>query len=310
MKKMNKKDTTTKTAGSLALNEEQTPDLPVAEKTARPDASHVKTLLNSGLRVDDNVTLCLVPLNMLTVDMEHYQRPQAESVQAIARNWRSDKAKVISVNYNGGYLNVVDGQRRCAAAKLAGLESIAASITVEKDLEWEIDAFITQNDNTSKISPYDLFYARWHRSADKDPVAHELKKLLDRFHIVYENPNAGKMYNGKIPSRRPGSRQVGALRCMADVMELADCGGMQLLEAAFFFIHQMGWHTLPGTYSKKFLMALVRVYKHHSPEYVLRQLSGALAGHTPAVIMAEARAQFKECTDTEALKAYFDRAVG
>lgn len=298
------KTTKTDTAGNLALEETVVPSIPINTNRQRPDPTHVKSYLNGGLKVDDEVTICLLPLNMLTVDTEHYQRPRVDRVHAIARNWRSHKAKVISVNYSDGYLNVTDGQTRAAAAIEAGHECIPCSVTVGKDLEWEIDAFITQDENVTKISAYDLFYARWHKKTDV--AAHELKKLMDKFHIVYENPNAGKLIGTRMVPRKPGSRQSGRMTAMVFVMEQADNGNLHLLEAVFQLIRDMEWHTLAGAYSDMFMSAMVSAYRDRDIEKVYRCFTAAFKNQTPVSVMNKARVTFDKVGPRAALTAYLN----
>lgn len=308
MKKL-KKNATTKAAGSLALNEEQIPDIPVEQNHPQVSEAYVLSLLEGGVSVGEDTAICKIPLDVLTIDLDNYQRPPTNKISAMARNWDNFQANTIRVNYKDGRLNVVDGQCRVAAARMIGIDRLPAMLTLNQTKDWEIDKFVTQNENVTRITPYDLFYARWHKSYDLDPVAHELKKLLDYYHIVYEAPHAGMVHNGKVVGRRPSGRQGGSLQCLGDVMKLADSGNMELLASVFKIIRLQNWHMLPRTYSSRFFMALVHVCRNYGEQEVQRMLQYRLNGHSPNAIIGLARGQFSDCSEGEALNALFDKLM-
>lgn len=295
-----KKNTTTKKTaqaeGNLALKLENTP---------APNKATISALLNSGLKMG-NVTFCIIPVEMLQIE-KTYQRVQCDFVRAIADHWDYGVCGSIKVNYRDGRLWVTDGQNRAAAAKLKGLEGIMCAVTEGEAVDNEIDAFVHQNQYVTKISPYDIFYARRHKSTDA--VAHALQALFDKYHIVYENPNAGKPYGSKFVSRAPSSKAVGRMSCLYSVMVEADTGHLDRLENIFETVHKMGWHTMKNVYSKTFMCSMINAFRGRDPQSVQARFENVLSGQTPELIINKSRVVYDKLGPVGALTAYFNQIL-
>lgn len=294
--KSTKKATTqSATAGNLAHNLELI-------SSPAPNKATITALLNSGVKMK-NVTFCAVPVDMLEVE-PIYQRIQCDFVQAIANNWDYAICGSIKVNHRNGRLYVKDGQNRVAAARLAGEETIMCAITEGEDVDREIDAFVHQNRYVTKISPYDVFYARRHKSTDS--VAHQLQALFDKYNISYESANAGKKVGNRYISRSPANNAPGRMNCLYMVMNEADCGHLDTLADVFETIKQLDWHTMKFTYGKMFMSAMIYVHRNYGAAKVRARFGSALKYQTPESIINRARVAYDKLGVTSALTAYIN----
>lgn len=273
---------------------------------ACPDQATVEALLRSGLKMG-NVTFCAIPVDMLEIEPS-YQRIQCDFIQAIADHWDYSVCGSIKVNYRNGRLYVKDGQNRVGAAKRAQISVIMCAVTEGETVDREIDAFVYQNQFVTKISPYDIFYARWHKTTDT--VAHELKALFDQYKIVYESVNAGKKYGNRYISRAPSPRVAGRLNCMTMMMGEADCGHLDLLKEVFETVKVLGWHTMKKTYSKEFMQAMLNAHRGRDAESVRRIFLTVFKKQTPESVINRARVEFDKLSTGAALNAFINQYLG
>lgn len=290
--------TTTKIAGTSALQIE-TPRRPA------PKPEYIDALFRGGVKMG-NVTYCAIPVSMLEIE-NNYQRIQCDHVRAIAANWDYSVCGSIKVNHRDGRLYVKDGQNRVAAAKLAGIDSIMCAVTEGEDIDREIDAFVDQNRYVTKISPYDVFYARWHKS--NDTTAHKLKELFDKYGIVYQSANAGKKVGDRYIARAPGPNVAGRLNCMHMMMEEADLGHLDLLDNVFETIRQMEWSTMKYSYSTIFMGPLIGAHRACDVGKLREQFHRVFTGQTPETVIVQARSEFNKLGVRAALTAYFNKIL-
>lgn len=115
--------------------------------------------------IDRGITLngCLyaeIPLDLIRVDVS-YQREISgcrwPHINAMAAGWDATKANVVLVSYRTGtqFFFVLDGQGRFVAAQKAGLKTITCQILQNLELKDEAEAFLSQDDNLTKISMHD-----------------------------------------------------------------------------------------------------------------------------------------------------------
>lgn len=115
--------------------------------------------------IKSGVTLngCLyaeIPLDLIRVDV-CYQREIGGArwprINAMAAGWDANKANSVLVSYRTDtqYFFVLDGQGRFVAAQKAGLKKITCQILQNLELKDEAEAFLTQDDNMTKISMHD-----------------------------------------------------------------------------------------------------------------------------------------------------------
>lgn len=301
-KKSTKKATTKpETAGNLALNEEAA----TTSVKPAPNKATINALLNSGLDME-GVKFCIVPIDMLEVD-HAYQRPATEKVRAIADHWDYAKAGALNVSLRDGRLYVMDGQHRMEGCLKSGRDVIMCAIREGQTMNEEIDVFVTQNENISRVSKYDIFHARWHKGDDQ--TACELKALLDKYHIMYENPNAGKKFGGTKISRTPGVSAPGRLGAMGYVMQVADIGNIDLLKGVFEIIRRVNWHSLKNAYSEVVVFGLVQVLRGRDAELVSEYVCRAICNDTPDSMIFKARSEFDKVGPKAAVAAYLEKIV-
>lgn len=116
-------------------------------------------VIKSGVTLND----CLyaeIPLDLIRVDV-CYQREIGGArwprINAMAAGWDANKANSVLVSYRTDtqYFFVLDGQGRFVAAQKAGLKKITCQILQNLELKDEAEAFLTQDDNMTKISMHD-----------------------------------------------------------------------------------------------------------------------------------------------------------
>lgn len=296
-------------------NEKNTTKKQITQQTAQiegtaalkpaPSKATITALLNSGVKMG-NVTFCSVPVDMLEVEPT-YQRIQCDFVQAIANNWDYAVCGSIKVNHRNGRLYVKDGQNRVAAAKLAGMETIMCAVTEGEDVDREIDAFVRQNQYVTKISPYDVFYARRHKS--NDTIAHQLQALFDKYGIAYESVNAGKKIGSRYISRSPAHNATGRMNCLYMVMNEADCGHLDVLTDVFETIQRMEWHTMKFAYGKMFMQAMISIHRNYDVDMLRQRFQTMFKKQTPETIINKARLEFDKVGVGAALNAYLNSVL-
>lgn len=299
-----KKTATKKTAGNLAMQEEPAP-APAPAKPA-PNKGVVDSLLAGAIRLE-NVMYCALPVELLEVDA--YQRPIREKVRHMADHWDYAKAGVLNVSLRDGHLYIADGQNRAEAAALAKKNVVMCVISTDKSFDSEIDMFVSQNDGVTRMSQYDMFHARCMKSRESDPIAHGLKDLMDKYGIVYANPNAGKLRKGVPIGRAPALSTTGRIGAMHEIIRIAELDGLWLCEAIFETIHTLGWHTMKNAYSAVIVHAVASVHRGRDTYNVRRVLYNVLHGHTPDQTVIKARNTFPDAGPTEAVTAYFSSLV-
>lgn len=84
--------------------------------------------LNNATEVGNKV-FCFIPVELLKIDHENYQRPLQKTFKYLLDNWDDDKCDPITVNYRGdGYFYVINGQHRTEAAKAMGIEQLCCDV--------------------------------------------------------------------------------------------------------------------------------------------------------------------------------------
>ena len=299
MKKNTKKNTVNQTVGNLAVKEE-----PIITQPDKPDNAVVSALLANSLDVN-GAKYCTLPVSMLETD--YYQRPIQNQVRSIAANWDYEHAGVIRVNYRDGRLYVMDGQNRVEAAKLLNIPMLMCIVSVGKTCDEEIDVFVNQDDNVTRMSTYDRFHALCQKT--NDPFVSGMKALFDKYHVVYANQNAGQKHKGKTISRTPSTGTSGRLGGIATILKTGENCGLEMVDTILSMIQELGWHTLRNAYSSTILSALEYAFKGRDAIITKDKLYRALNAKTPDDVIIEARSQNRSVGRTAAVKALIDKIV-
>ena len=111
-----------------------------------------------NLRTEPNgLQVGYVPLGM--IEIPAFQRNDTKNIAKIAENWDDSKCGYITLSAHDGHFNVIDGGHRCRAARLCGKTHILAKVYQHLTLEEEAEVFVHQQDNVTKLTPYDKFNA-------------------------------------------------------------------------------------------------------------------------------------------------------
>jgi hypothetical protein len=99
-------------------------------------------------------------VNVSDLYTDEYQREvKAKRVRRIARSFDPIKAGVILVSERGGIKYLIDGNHRVSAMKTIDVAECPAIVLQGLTREQEAEYFRRQNENTGKLSHYDLFKA-------------------------------------------------------------------------------------------------------------------------------------------------------
>ena len=75
------------------------------------------TFLNTAVEIGNKI-FCCIPVKLLRIDHEMYQRLLQKSFKHLLDNWDGNKCDPITVNYRSdGFYYVINGQHRTEAAK-------------------------------------------------------------------------------------------------------------------------------------------------------------------------------------------------
>lgn len=298
MKRNSKKPIGNQTVGNLATQEV------ASAQTLKHDPTYIQALLSKPTEVN-GAKFCTLPVNMLEVD-HSYQRPAALSVvKRIAETWDSTKAGTLLVNFRDERFYVMDGQHRMEAAKLAGIGTLYCMVSIGKTRDEEIEVFVNQNVNVTKMSTYDYFYARC--SKNLDPFALGMKELFDKYHVVYANPHAGQRdRKGKTISRTPSPGTAGRLGGISTMMKIGEDDGFEMVDMILSMIEILHWHTLRNAYSSTILSAFEYAFKDRDAMMVQDKLYRALHTETPDTTVIKARSERPSVGRVAAVKAKID----
>lgn len=90
-------------------------------KKNKEQKEEVLTILNTAMEIGNKI-FCCIPVKVLRIDHEIYQRPLQKSFKHLLDNWDSNKCDPITVNYRSdGFYYVISDQHRTEAAKAKGI---------------------------------------------------------------------------------------------------------------------------------------------------------------------------------------------
>ena len=171
-----------------------------------------------------------IPVSLLKVDTDMYQRTLQRHVRVIARNWNDDKCDPLMVNYRSdGFFYVIDGQHRLEAAKMRGIESLVCIVFVGLSIKEEADLFTEQNEGTKKLSPFDTFKANLCRGNETDVL---INNICHKYGIEVKREN-----------------RVRTLKSVTVARKIVQSGGKESLEWIFSMFKKSGWDNFKETYT-------------------------------------------------------------
>jgi hypothetical protein len=157
----------------------------------------------------------MLPTGQLKIDPAYQRELNSHRVDRMAREWCGLLAQTIDVSKRDGSFFVLDGQHRLAAARLAGVPELAA--TVYDDLTPAAEARLFVELNTLRVRPsaMDIFRARLHAG---DEVAQSVLRAATASDVRID-----------IDRKSGGNRGSGVTRAIGALMATHAAGGESLV---------------------------------------------------------------------------------
>lgn len=211
--------------------------------------------LNTAVEIGNKV-FCCIPIKLLKIDHEMYQRPLQKSFKFILDNWDNDKCDPITVNYRSdGYYYVINGQHRTEAAKAKGISQIVCDVFVGLTLEEEAELFAGQYDGNTKLDPIDSYRANIIRGEEVDTA---IKGVCDRYGISITRDNAPKTLRSLTVVRRIVKPSKGMPNKSQSVMENA-----KIVDWMFDIFRESGWEDYKDTYNADIMQSLWYIWRNN-----------------------------------------------
>lgn len=211
--------------------------------------------LNTAVEIGNKV-FCCIPIKLLKIDHEMYQRPLQKSFKYILDNWDNDKCDPIIVNYRGdGYFYVIDGQHRTVAAETKGVAQIVCDVFVGLTLEEEAELFAGQYDGNTKLNPIDSYRANIIRGEEVDTI---IKGVCDKYGVSITRDNAPKTLRSLTVVRRIVRPTKGLSDKSQSAMENA-----KIVDWMFDIFKQSGWEDYRDTYNADIMQSLWYIWRNN-----------------------------------------------
>lgn len=245
------------------------------------------TLFKNAQKIGNKIYL-EIPVNMMKVDTEMYQRPIMKHARAIARNWDENKCDAIKVNYrNDGYFYVIDGQHRREACIMRGIDTLICVVYVGLTVKEEAEIFVDGNTNSSKPNPHDTFKANICRGEETDTI---IKDVCDKHNVKVEK-KMNKNHLQSVTVARDIVRQY----------------GRECLEWVFEVIEKSDWNIYYQAYSYQFMNAFKVLYNQNKNN--LKELENNLVDflkhNNPEDVSATAIISYRDMSRNERLVKLF-----
>ena len=269
-----------------------------ATPIAVPSRAEYMNSIIVNLRVEPNgVKVGYIPLELCTIPA--FQRNDTKNIARIAEAWNDTKCGYITVNSHEDRFSVIDGSHRVRAARLCGKTHILAKVYQNLTLEEEAEVFVHQQDNVTKLTPYDKFNAAL-LAGDRPEgrSARKLKEVCERHNIIIK--------------KNPIPTSTGCLRSLSQAWHLADTNP-EILEWMFTLIDEAGWDAEPGALSESYIMAMNQMYVRHTVAGDLadarQKILGVISHISPRKFELESRAAYVDRGPGPAITAMLESVV-
>jgi len=151
------------------------------------------SIMKNAFRIGTKL-IAWIPVELLNI--KPYQRNRQRHVTQIAENWDDAKCNVLLVSYDEaeGCFNVMDGQHRAIAARMRGVEYLVCEIFTGMTISKEASLFVSQNENTRKLSPFDTYKANQFIVGEEETELSEIDKqvaaVCGKYNVKVEKSNA------------------------------------------------------------------------------------------------------------------------
>ena len=216
-----------------------------------------------------NKIMANVPLYLIYID-DTYQRTETFSkakASEIAANFIEAAYDPIKLNYRDGRFYCPAGQHRIYAHMLMHREYIGAEL-FQSDYESEIDIFLTQDDNRSKLTPYDRYKAGLAAGKYEDVT---LTKICNRYGV-------------RIGTKAKASdTQLGSITTAKGILNQYGEKGLIWI---FDIIESAGWKNQIRAFDSRTFRALKRVYSFKPDDLTKQRMIKAMSETTPLNLCA------------------------
>lgn len=245
--------------------------------------------LNNATEVGNKV-FCFIPVELLKIDHENYQRPLQKTFKYLLDNWDDDKCDPITVNYRGdGYFYVINGQHRTEAAKAMGIEQLCCDVFVGLTLPEEAELFVGQYDGSKKPNPIDSYRANVLRGEMIDTL---IKEVCDKYGISVTDNKAPKTLGSLTVIRRIVKPSKNA-----DDKTKAAKENVKIVDWIFSILEDSDWGHHKDTYNADIMQSLWYVNRNtqDSLQTSKNKLVAFFKNSTPKEIKALGNIEYPEC---------------
>lgn len=248
------------------------------------------TFLNTAVEIGNKI-FCCIPVKLLRIDHEMYQRPLQKSFKHLLDNWDSDKCDPITVNYRSdGFFYIINGQHRETAAEMLGINQIVCDVFVGLSLKEEAELFAGQYDGSTKLNPVDSYRANIIRGEEVDTL---IKGICDQYGISVSHEKAPKV--------------LGSLTVIRNIVKpsVTNSGGkssdpkenVKIVDWIFDIFKQSGWEDYKDTYNADMMQSLWYVWRNNQDvlTMVKRKLIDFFANSSPKEIKALGNIEYPDC---------------
>ena len=219
-------------------------DLQTRKMIANGVIKNAKEITSVGLHgKESKKIIALVPVSLIKVDHQAYQREEKKHVIQMAKDWDDSQCTLLLVNYRSdeGWFYAIDGQHRTVAATILGIEYLACEIFVDLSVEEEAKRFLYYNTGTKSLSPFDTFKANVCWGEENDTA---IKSVCDAYGIAIID--------------RKGAKKK--LHSVSAIRSIYRNGGKSALEWIFNILEDAHWEDFKETYSADILLSMSAVY--------------------------------------------------
>lgn len=236
-----------------------------------------------------------VPLELIHID-EGYQRTENFSKakgDQIAFNFKEEVYEPVKLNYRDGAFYCPSGQHRIYAHIKMGREYIVSEL-ISCPREAEIAVFLYQDDNRSKLTPYD----RWKAGCELGmPTDKTLKEICLEYGVSL----------GKVS----GKARLGSITTARQIIEH---DGKEMLRLVFETVIDAGWREMPKAWDSRMFRAIYKLYLNRiAPAdrlYKRKTLLAYLEGKTPEEVFAAALIAYHKDPESAILELFTDVVKG
>lgn len=210
----------------------------------------------------------MVPVSEMVIDRT-YQRVLRARVKRMINNWDYEKCDVLVVSYRDDKFYVVDGQHRYEAAKVRGESYLACQILEGMTQIDEARKFISQNTESSVLTPYDTWNAN----------------LLLHDVVDCSVDSACKTFGIEV-SMTPGMKKPAVLGSLTTARKIVKGQGRECLMWIFSVLHNAKWDEQQRGHNSTIMRALKIFYVSHKSDLFryTDRLTCMLHKTTPAIL--------------------------